>query len=95
MNSMTSSCWSGPLLGLVAAAVGGCVQPPVTTRAERVAADQTARAQMKAAVEQCEQAREQMGRAGSMRLPTPEMGENMRQCQASEVVRIKPTGIHF
>ena len=67
----------------------------MTTRAERAAADKTARAQMKASMEQCEQAREQMGRVGSMRAPTPGMVENMKQCQASEVHGIKPTGIHF
>lgn len=95
MNSLPSAFWSRPLSGLDAVVVAGYVQPPVTTRAARAAADEAARSGMSASMDPCEQARQEMQQAGIMRAATPEMVDNMKQCQASERPGIKPTGFHL
>jgi hypothetical protein len=62
--------------------ITGCVRAPATTPSERAAA---ARAKMKASMDRCEQAVQQKHRAGATAAPTPEMADEMKQCDASKV----------
>jgi hypothetical protein len=51
----------------------------MTTRAERAAVDEIARAGMRTSMELCEQAGQEMRRAGTMRAAAPEIVDKMRQ----------------
>jgi hypothetical protein len=82
------------LLELSALTINGCVPPPDSTQAERAAADAAARAEMKAGMDRCEQARQQMQQAGTMRAPTSEMTDNMQQCDP-KLPGFKPSGLHL
>jgi hypothetical protein len=94
VKHLTCASKAAMLMGLTALTINACVQPPDSTRAERAEADSAARAEMKAGMDRCEQARQQMQQPGSMRAPTSEMTEDMQQCDP-KMPGFKPTGLHL